>query len=127
MTSLYYPTYEFFEGATAQSGDRAISLKESVDWPVGSQIVIATTGNKFSTGESEMATIVTSGSNGTYLELDRPLKFQHLSVKRMVGDVGLPVEAEVGLLTKNIVFRGSVDKSWAKFGSDEFGAIITVR
>lgn len=117
----------FFKGATAQSGDRAISLKESVDWPVGSQIVVATTGNKFSTGESEMATIVATGSNGTYLELDKPLKFVHLSVKRMVGDVGLPVEAEVGLLTKNIVFRGSVDKSWAKFGSDEFGAIITVR
>lgn len=74
-----------------------------------------------------MATIVERDLNGTYLKLDRPLKFEHLSVKRMVGDVGLEVEAEVGLLTRNIVFRGSVDKSWARFGSDEFGAIITVR
>ena len=116
------------KGATAKIGDSGILLKESVSWPIGSQIVIATTGDKFSVGQSETATIL--DTNGTYLKLDKPLMFEHLSISRQVklGDpLRLPIEAEVGLLSKNIVFQGSVDQSWAEFGSDQFGAIISVR
>ncbi len=121
--------------------------------------MIATTGDKFSVGQSEVRTIVgKSGDNRTLL-LDEPLQFEHLAVKRSVGGANASfdvyVEAEVGLLTRNIVFRGNEDSSWLAFkqpacastfdpselvmqscfsgvygaevGSDEFGAIIFVR
>ncbi len=59
-------------GATAQAGESTITLKEAVEWPVGSEIVIATTGDKFSQGESETAVII--AVSGARLTLDRALK-----------------------------------------------------
>ena len=45
-------------GATAYAKSAQIVLKEPVDWPAGSQIVIATTGDNLSQGQSENATIL---------------------------------------------------------------------
>ncbi len=97
-------------------------MKEAVLWPVDSQIVIATTGDKFSVGQTEVRTIVGKSDDNRTLLLDKPLQFEHLSVKRTVGlnsnnkSLEIFVEAEVGLLTRNVVFRGNEDTSWLAFG-----------
>ena len=94
-------------GSTANAGDTTITLKEPVnDWPVGGEIVIATTGDKFSQGENEVRTI--TSKNGNVLTLDRPLNHTHLSIKRTVYDQDVYFQAEVGLLTRNVLFRGNV-------------------
>lgn len=104
-------------GATATAGSSAITLKEPVLWPPGSQIVIATTGDKFSPGESEVRTIVSKSGDNKTLTLDQPLAHEHLSIIRTVTDgsganYDLWIRAEVGLLTRNVLFRGHNDDTW---------------
>ena len=97
-------------GATANEGDTQITLKEPVIWSVGSEIVIATTGDYLSVGESEVRRI--TAVNGNQLTLDSPLNYTHLSIKRTVYDTDVYIKAEVGLLTRNVLFRGINDDSW---------------
>jgi hypothetical protein len=84
---------------------------------LGGKIVIATTGDKFSPGESEVRTIVAKSSDNTTLILDSPLEFTHLCEIRTIGNgsntVKLYVRAEVGLLSRNVVYQGYNDQSWA--------------
>ena len=95
-------------GATAKQGTNKIVLKESVDWPIGSLIAIATTGDKLSPGESETAFI--TAKSGKELTLDKPLEYTHLSEERTVGSgenlYTVNVKAEVGLLSRNVLFKG---------------------
>lgn len=136
----------------------SITLKGPVDWQIGNQIVIGTTGDKFSVGQNEVATIVSVSDDLRVLTLDKKLSFDHLSEMRTVGSndsqVLINIEAEVGILTRNVVFKGNENKSWQKnkyeacgkfdaskfavqtcfngrfgdeLGSDQFGAHITIR
>jgi hypothetical protein len=99
--------------ATAAAQSTQIKLTDSVgQWPIGGKIVIATTGDKFSQGESEMRTIVAISADGKTLTLNSPLSFEHLAVKRTSGTVDVYVRAEVGLLSRNIVFNAINDNSW---------------
>lgn len=92
-------------GETANPGDTSITLKDAVnDWPVGGQVVISTTGNKLSQGETEVRVI--TAVNGNVLTLDKPINNTHLSEKRVIHDQEIYIRAEVGLLTRNIVFQG---------------------
>ena len=84
----------------------------------GGQIVIATTGDKFSPGESEVRTVVAKSSDNLTLVLDEALEFKHLCEIRTIGGNGtnkvqLNVRAEVGLLSRNVLFQGHNDNSWA--------------
>ena len=91
--------------ATANIGATTITVQDSVsNWPIGGLIVIATTGNYLSQGETETRLI--TAINGNVITLDRPLTFTHLSVTRNVGDTSVSIKAEVGLLTRNILFQG---------------------
>ena len=98
---------------TAQPGANTIVLKEPVKWPLNAEIVIATTGDRYSPGESELARITAISQDGATLTLDRQLKFAHLSETRRVGAPGdqeeLVIRAEVGLLSRNVLFKGSQD------------------
>ena len=91
-------------GETANQNDSEITLKEPVSWSVGSQIVIATTGDYESQGETEVRTIV--NVTGYQITLDRPLDYSHLSENRTVNDTYVLIRAEVGLLTRNVLFNG---------------------
>ncbi len=93
-------------GATANSGASQITLRQPVGWPVGSQIVIPTTGDYESQGESEVRTITAISTNGLTLTLDTPLNFTHLGVSQTVGSVTVEARGEVGLLSHNIIFQG---------------------
>ena len=104
-------------GQTANAGSSQIELKEPVIWENGSEIVIATTGDHFSVGESEVRTIINKSTDNKVLSLDQPLKFTHLSVEYEVGEspdklYKVEKRAEIGLLTRNIKFRGNNDESW---------------
>ncbi len=104
-------------GVTAQAGSTSIILQEPVVWPVGSLIVIASTGDKFSPGQSETVHITSKSSDNRTLYLDQSLKFQHLNEMRTVGSgsktVNLYIRSEVGLLSRNVLYQGHNDNSWA--------------
>jgi hypothetical protein len=108
-------------GVTAQAGSNSITLQEPVVWPIGSLIVVATTGDKFSPGQSETVHITSKSSDNRTLYLDQSLQFQHLNEMRTVGSgskiVNLYIKSEVGLLSRNVLFQGYKDNTWAPLSS----------
>jgi hypothetical protein len=88
--------------STADIGATSITLLEETDWAVGEEIVIAGTG--WHNDESETRFI--SSVSGTVISFDEPLIHMHLSVTPLYGGVEMPMQGEVGLLTRNVVFRG---------------------
>ena len=92
--------------STATAGSTQITLLQTVDWPVGSQIVIATTGNYLSQGQSEIRTVTAVSANGLTLTLNSALTYEHLGITQNVGSTSVEFRAEVGLLSHNVVFRG---------------------
>lgn len=112
--------------ATVAAGASIIQLAEDHDWQVGDHIAIAPSSFSFLEAEDRVIT----ATSGRVLTLDRPLLYRHYSGYQAVegsesaahsgtgqsGRVGVRMAAEVGLLTRNIVFEGDED-SWR----DEFG------
>ena len=99
-------------GATANNGSSTLTLLEAVNWPLDSLIVIATTSDRFSQKESELRRIRNISSNGLILTLDRPLIYTHLGLSRTLNSTIVDLRAEIGLLSHNVVFQGSVTESW---------------
>lgn len=91
---------------TAMNGSTSINLVHPVDWSVGSEIIIATTGDYVSQGESEKRTITAVSNNGHTLTLDSPLEWTHLGVTKNLGSTSIEARAEVGLLSHNVKFQG---------------------
>ncbi|CAF3664415.1 unnamed protein product [Rotaria sordida] len=139
--------------ATVSSGSSRITLRQAVNWSVGSTIVIATTGDYLSQGQSEIRTITAVSDNGYTITLNSPLTYTHLGVTQNVGSTTVEVRAEVGLLSHNVIFQGSSTETWntsiaacptgfnpgefavqtcflgrygEDIGSDQFGATIMV-
>ncbi|XP_052245987.1 fibrocystin-L-like isoform X3 [Dreissena polymorpha] len=104
--------------STANAGAATITVQDDIsDWSVGDSIVVATTGDHFSQGESEEHLI--SAKSGQTITLTTALKFKHLGVTETFNGVdGATVKfdyrAEVGLLTRNIVVRGNEDPQWTR-------------
>uniref|UniRef100_A0AAX7VHS5 Polycystic kidney and hepatic disease 1 (autosomal recessive)-like 1 n=1 Tax=Astatotilapia calliptera TaxID=8154 RepID=A0AAX7VHS5_ASTCA len=98
---------------TANSGSKTLNLMKAVTWKVGDEIVIATTGHRHSQGENEVRRIAAVSADGMTLTLTEPLNYTHLGVSVTLPD-GTVFEgrAEVGLLTRNIVVRGSQNQEW---------------
>ncbi len=114
---------------TAANQSTQIQLTDSVSWSIGAKIVIATTGDKFSQKESEVRRIVALSNDGKTLTLDSPLNYEHLSVKRSNAGVDVYIRAEVGLLSRNVIFNSVNDDSWDELRSADacptgFGKII---
>jgi hypothetical protein len=93
----------------------SIHLEKPVDWPNGAAIVIAST--TFDPGEAEETTLAAAPSNGgRTLTLDDALVHSHWGTTQSYSNgLASPDErtwelderAEVGLLSRNIVIRGS--------------------
>ena len=101
-------------GATANVGDTQILLITTVNWIPGDKIVIASSSFFAEDVDEASVTQVTVNANGsTMLSLDTPLLFTHLGVMMHVsGDPGnhtLDLRAEVGVLTRNVVFEVSLE------------------
>ena len=92
--------------ATANAGDASITLKETVNWEVGDEIVIAST--DFDGRQAEKRTI--TAINGLVLSLDAPLVFMHWGIEQVYNngttDIILDERAEVGLLSRNLKIQG---------------------
>lgn len=103
---------------TAEAGAQSITLIEEVDWVVGEEIVIAGTGWYNDDHETRIITAV----DGNTFSFEEPLAFLHLSVAPVYDGVEIPMRAEVGLLTRNVVYRGDPIVSPA----DLYGAHIMI-
>ncbi|CAF3361993.1 unnamed protein product [Rotaria sp. Silwood1] len=115
-------------GITANNGSSTITLLQQVDWPIGSQIIIATTGDFLSQQESEIRRIMNISSDGLTLTLDEPLTYTHLGITLNLNATSIDIRGEVGLLSHNIIFQGSITDTWTEtipacpdgFNPDEF-------
>ena len=96
--------------STASAGATSITLQHQVNWSVGDEIIIATTGTRHSQIENEVRTI--AGVSGATLTLTEALEYDHLGETVMFGSHALEARAEVGLLTHNVVVRGNNDEQW---------------
>jgi len=97
---------------TALAGSDTITLLREVDWQEGEVIVIAST--SYNNDEAEERTIVSvdrSNPSKPVITLDRPLDYKHYAAIEMYGTETLEMRAEVGLLTRNVVFRGDPETS----------------
>lgn len=93
-------------GATAYNGSSIITLLQPVDWPIDSQIIVATTSDLLSQRESEVRRIMNISSDGLTLTLDEPLTYTHLGVTLDLNSKLIDIRGEIGLLSHNIIFKG---------------------
>nr|XP_032810523.1 fibrocystin-L isoform X1 [Petromyzon marinus] len=100
---------------TAEAGSTTLRLQVAVTWAPGDSIVIATTGGRHSQRENEQRTIAVVSADGRTVTLREPLAFRHLGVSvGLPGGRKLQARAEVGLLTRNVVVRGSEQVAWSE-------------
>ncbi|XP_042639560.1 fibrocystin-L [Orycteropus afer afer] len=98
---------------TAKAGERILALQEAVTWKAGDDIVIASTGHRHSQGENEKRTIESVSADGINVTLTKPLHYTHLGITVTLPDGTLfEARAEVGILTRNILIRGSSNVEW---------------
>ncbi|XP_057211103.1 fibrocystin-L-like [Triplophysa rosa] len=98
---------------TAQSGSSTLTLMDAVTWKAGDEIVIASTGHRHSQRENELRRIASVSHDSRTLNLTEPLTYTHLGVSVNLPDgTAFQARAEVGLLTRNIVIRGSNNQEW---------------
>ena len=100
--------------ATANIGDTEIHLKDWVPWEVGGNIVVAST--SFSQRENEYLKVayIRSDIGGSVIGLGEPLKYEHISVQQVISGRVIDTCAEVGYLTRNVVFRGNLNHEWVE-------------
>ena len=90
-----------------------ISLLIGVQWQPGNEIIIASTGLRHSQGENEKRTILSVSADGMTLTLDSALEYRHLGEEvTITGGRSLQARAEVGLLSHNVLIRGSDNAQW---------------
>ncbi|XP_069478237.1 fibrocystin-L-like [Ambystoma mexicanum] len=98
---------------TAEAGASTIILENAVTWKSGDEIVIASTGDRKSQMQNEKMTISSISLDGRNLTLTQPLKYNHLGVTVTLPNGHIfEGKAEVGLLTRNILIRGSDNVEW---------------
>ena len=88
--------------STISPGDTQFTVSEPVDWQVGEEVVIAST--DFDHNHAERRTI-TAVSSQTFT-VDSPFVYEHVSVTENYSGNNLIMEAEVGLLSRNIKMHG---------------------
>jgi len=114
------PTWTTLD-TTAPAGSSTITLREAVDWVAGEQIGIAST--DFAARHAEKRTITAvdnSNPNKPVLTLNRPLSWKKFAATELYGSQTMDMRAEVGLLSRNVVFRGDPETSKA----NQYGANI---
>ncbi|CAG5096144.1 Oidioi.mRNA.OKI2018_I69.XSR.g14489.t2.cds [Oikopleura dioica] len=100
---------------TIVPGTTWIKLKDDIsDWPIGGEIVIASTGGIDTVDENEMFSIVKIDERSNMIKLDREVAHRHLGEISEWGGKTLDMRAEVGLLTRNVRISGNMDTSWAQ-------------
>ncbi|XP_052286416.1 fibrocystin-L-like [Dreissena polymorpha] len=98
--------------STANAGANSITLMHPVEWNVGDEIVIASTGHRHTQRENEKRTIHSVSGDKQTLTLTEALEYEHVSTQEMFDGTLVEFRAEVGLLTHNVVVRGNEDPQW---------------
>ncbi|XP_068094025.1 fibrocystin-L-like [Hyperolius riggenbachi] len=99
---------------TAEARNSTLVLQRSVTWKAGDEVVIASTGNRQSQRQNEKRTILSVSADGKTLTLTQPLAYQHLGISVTLADgTVFDARAEVGVLTRNVVVRGSTNVEWS--------------
>ncbi len=113
---------------TAKAGDTSITLSEQVDWTVGAQIVIASTSLNPFDAETVNITGITQTAQGSVLTLSAPLSNSHSGVTETIGGKSISYQAEVGLLSRNIVIEGALNTQnvLADDYQDQFGGHVMI-
>jgi len=105
----------------ADVGATTITLNEAVDWAAGEKLVIAST--DFEGRNAEKRTIVSvdnTAPDAPVVTLDSALLYKHYAAVETYGTDTITMRAEVGLLSRNVVFRGDPETS----NKNMFGAHI---
>lgn len=90
--------------SSINAGDSQLTLiNTQADWQAGERIVVAST--SFEMDEAEERFIV-SNSNGV-ITVNQPFRYFHYSAVETYGGAEFPMRAEVALLSRNVVFKGS--------------------
>ncbi|XP_078542271.1 fibrocystin-L [Lissotriton helveticus] len=98
---------------TAEANSSTLVLADAVTWKVGDEIVIASTGDRLAQRQNEKRSITAVSDDGRTLTIDTPLTNKHLGVSVTLPDGRVfEARAEVGLLTRNILIRGSNNVEW---------------
>ncbi|XP_066278772.1 fibrocystin-L-like [Branchiostoma lanceolatum] len=103
-----------FLADSVSPGDTTVTLTQSVNWEAGNQIVFATTGHRHTQRQNEVRTIASVSSDGRTLTITEALQYRHISAVTTYSEAGVTLETrgEVGLLTHNVVVRGSNHREW---------------
>jgi hypothetical protein len=106
--------------ASSSAGATQIQVKESVDWQVGEYIVIASSDFEGRNAEKRQITSVFNDGELTIIGFETPLEYGHFGLEETYGDHTIDMRCEVGLLTRNLVYRGDPETS----NDNQFGAHI---
>ena len=113
--------------APVSSGATSLTLAVPVDWRVGEEIAISPT--TYNVSQLETATIAGVSADGRTLTLAAPLSFGHaghtLATPEWAAKGGAPslvLSAAVGLLTRNVLFRGANISQV----TPNYGAVVSV-
>ncbi|CAE7477052.1 PKHD1L1 [Symbiodinium sp. CCMP2456] len=89
---------------TASAGATLLKLEEPVDWEVGTEMII-TPSNR---GQDEVRLVKSVQDDGYTVELDSPLRFEHLGIWYFNDEIPTPTDlrAGVGRLNRNVKVQG---------------------
>jgi len=89
---------------TASAGATLLKLEEPVDWEVGTEMII-TPSNR---GEDEVHRVKSVQDDGYTVELDSPLRWEHLGIWYFNDEIPTPTDlrAAVGRLNRNVKVQG---------------------
>jgi len=86
---------------TVSSGSQTLRFVDSVDFVVGDEIVISGTDN---TNSEHEIRVISSMTDEFTAEISDALIFNHLGESLVYGETEVTMRAEVGLLSRNIIF-----------------------
>ena len=96
----------------ARAGATTLTLKAAPDWQPGDLLGLAST--DFDPGQSEQVTV--RSVSGSTVTLSLPLKYTHWGDTETIGGQTATEQAEVGLLSHNVVVQGGPDSAASGFG-----------
>lgn len=113
LHGLHVPITWTHLSSTADVNANELHLMQAVTWKPGDQIILAPTGK--SQREFEELTITGVRNGNKTLAVTPPLKYKHISIVQIFdGFHRVETRAEVGLLTRNVRVRGSVQSEWTE-------------
>ena len=102
---------------TANAGENEITVQGLVDWVAGEKIIIASTDFDMNQAEELTITAVSQGVGTTTITLDANLQYEHIVSIETYGTETVTIRGEVGLLSRNVVFRGDKDSAETQYGA----------